>query len=380
MQDIIDHNERLCRLRLARSGGVGPISYHQLFHRFGSAQASVKAILERDLPDRRRRIVLASSSAAEREWAAIEKIGARLVTYGEDSYPRSLATIADPPPVLTLRGDKDLLSKPTIAIVGARNASAAGRSFAKSLARDLGQEGYVVVSGLARGTDGAAHEGAIGTGTIAVLAGGVDRIYPPEHAKLYADIARQGAVLSEQPLGMVARARDFPKRNRIVSGLSLGVVVVEAAERSGTLITARLASEQGRDVFAVPGSPMDPRCAGTNALLRRGAILLRDAGDVVSELSQTSRHLFEPSGLDWLADDIEESNVPQDLRERVLSLLSYAPTHRDVLIAEAGAPSAQVAMTLLDLVLEGLASEVSGGNYTLADPSSVAGSDEVFGT
>ncbi|MEO1041399.1 MAG: DNA-processing protein DprA [Pseudomonadota bacterium] len=380
MQDVIDHNEKLSRLRLARSGGVGPISYHQLFQRFGSAHASIEAILERPQTDQRRRIALAPIGAAEREWAAAEKNGGRLITFGEAAYPQALAAIADPPPVLTIKGDEQLLSKPTIAIVGARNASAAGRSFAKSLARDLGQEGFVVASGLARGTDGAAHEGALSTGTIAVLAGGIDNIYPPEHAKLYAEIADRGAVLSEQPLGMVARARDFPKRNRIVSGLSLGVVVVEAAERSGTLITARLASEQGRDVFAVPGSPMDPRCAGTNQLLRRGAILLRDAEDVVTELSGRRQHLFEPSGLGWYADESDDQEPPEDLKHRILALLSYTPTHKDVLITEAGAPAASVAMTLLDLVLDGVACETSGGSYTLAEPSSVSSIDEVFGT
>ncbi|MEM6746118.1 MAG: DNA-processing protein DprA [Pseudomonadota bacterium] len=378
MQGEIDHNERLCRLRLARSRGVGPLTYRQLLQRFGSAKAAIGAIVDGEVRAKGRTIGLLPADIAAQEHAAIKKSDGQLITFGEAAYPEPLAAIPDPPPILTLRGDRGLITKPMIAIVGARNASAAGRSFARSLARDLGDEGYVVVSGLARGMDGAAHEGALETGTVAVLAGGADNVYPPEHTRLYADIVRQGAVLSEQPLGMVARARDFPKRNRIVSGLSLGVVVVEAAERSGTLITARLASEQGRDVFAVPGSPMDPRCAGTNQLLRRGAILLRDAQDVVTELANTRSSLFEPEGLDWHMDDEATDEAPQGLKEELLGLLSYTPIHRDALIAEAKAPAAVVAMALLDLVLEGRITEENGGGYTLAEPSSETA--EVFGT
>lgn len=367
-QGISDH-ERFARLQLFRSRGVGPLTYRQLIEKTGSGEEAVRALPDLARKAGRSTVVLADASSVSGEMRAGERLSARLLTLGEPGYPAALAAIADAPPALWLIGDAALLERTSISIVGARNASAAGRAFARTLAQDLGAAGNVVVSGMARGIDAAAHEAALDTGTVAVLAGGPDSVYPPEHARLYAAIRERGLIVSEQPIGMTARARDFPKRNRIVSGLSLGVVVVEAAERSGTLITARLASEQGRDVFAVPGSPMDPRCKGTNGLLRKGAIMTESAEDILSELDMRWKPgaLEEPPPGDW-SDDADPS-LAQELREEIIGLLSFVPVHRDTLIAETGAPSSAVAMALLDLVLEGAVLEEIGGRYALAEDS-----------
>ncbi|MEM9809609.1 MAG: DNA-processing protein DprA [Pseudomonadota bacterium] len=360
----IDHDERLCRLQLYRSVGIGPLTYRQLLGRYGSAKAALEALPQLAEAKKRRGIKVPDGASVAREFTKLTELGGKMLTLGEEGYPTPLTAVPDAPPVLTIFGDPALLTRDCIAIVGARNASAAGRRFARQLAEDLGEAGFVITSGLARGIDGAAHEAALPTGTVAVLAGGADSIYPPEHAALYRSVADQGAVISEQPLGMTGRAKDFPKRNRIVSGLSRGVVVVEAAERSGTLITARLAAEQGREVFAVPGSPLDPRCAGTNSLLRRGAVLLRSAEDVITELETGSQALFEPSGPEWTDEDEEE--VEGGLRDQLLELLSFTPTHKDTLIAEAAAAPGAVALGLLELVLEGTVLEDAGGTYVLS--------------
>ena len=256
--------ERFARLRLARTDRIGPVAFTQLLARYGSAIAALDA-----LPGLVRKSGAASTpppvEAVERELAAGEALGARLLVLGDAGFPEMLAALDPPPPILWTRGDAGLLSRPCIAIVGARIASAGGQRIARGLAQQLGQAGHVVVSGMARGIDAAAHEGALPTGTVAVLGGGVSDIYPPEHADLYARLTERGCIVSESPVGARAQARDFPRRNRIISGLSRGVVVVEAEIRSGSLITARLAAEQGRDVFAVPGSPLDPaRAARTN--------------------------------------------------------------------------------------------------------------------
>ncbi len=362
-------DERLARLRLIRSGGIGPLTYRQLVEREGSAKAAIEALPGLIEASGRKTIRIANEGDAARELDALEKKGGRLLTLGEKDYPQPLAAIPDAPAVLSLFGDPSLLARDQIAIVGARNASAAGRSLARSLAEELGKAGIAVTSGMARGIDGAAHEAALDSGTIAVLAGGADNIYPPEHRDLYRKIADGGLIVSEQPLGMTAKARDFPKRNRIVSGLSLGVVVVEAAERSGTLITARLASEQGRDVFAVPGSPLDPRSKGTNNLLRKGAILVTSVSDILDELDrQRTPRLFEGLRPAWSAPMADTESEPDDLEATLESLLSQVPTHRDVLIAESGGAPSQVAAVLLDLVLGGRAAEDTGGHYVRAFP------------
>jgi DNA processing protein len=256
------------------------VSFYALLRRFGSAGEALA-----QLPQLGRRGLKAMPRAeAERELAALDRIGAAPVCWGEPSYPAHLAAVEDAPPVLTVLGNPDLLHLPMVAVVGARNASANGRRLAHDLAAELGAAGIVVVSGMARGIDAAGHAGAIETGTAAVVAGGVDVVYPEENRGLYRALAERGAVVAELPPGTEPQARHFPRRNRIISGMALGVVVVEAAARSGSLITARFALEQGREVFAVPGSPLDPRCRGTNDLLRNGATLTENAADVTAQL------------------------------------------------------------------------------------------------
>ena len=355
--------ERFDRLRLARTERVGPVAFDQLLKRFGgSASRALEA-----LPDLARRggahgFSVPPVEAVERELAAGEALGARLLTLGDPAYPPLLAAVDPPPPVLWTLGEASILSRPAVAVVGARIASAPGQRFARGLAGELGQSGHLVVSGLARGIDGAAHEGALPTGTAAVLGGGIDDVYPPEHAELYRRVAEHGCVVSESPVGHRAQARDFPRRNRIISGLSLGVVVVEAELRSGSLITARLAAEQGRDVFAVPGSPLDPRAKGTNDLLRQGAHLCEGADDVLKVLNGP-RTLREP-GRGWDAgpeggDDLNAA--AEAIRDRVEALLSPTPTPRDELVRATGAPAPAVFAALVELSLAGKAELLPGG-------------------
>ncbi len=283
--------ERLDWLRLIRSENIGPITFWQLLDRFGSAARALEA-----LPDLAKRggrakpVRIMSEAKAVEEWERHDALGARLLALGDPDYPQALAAAHPPPPLLSVRSRTELFARPAIAIVGARNASALGRRLADTLARDLGEEGITIVSGLARGIDRAAHEGALHSGTAAVLAGGIDHVYPPEHEDLAAAIAERGLLISEMPFGFSPQARHFPRRNRIVSGLSLGVVVVEAATRSGSLITARMALEQGREVFAVPGSPLDPRARGSNSLLRQGAVLTECAEDVLTVIRPMADH------------------------------------------------------------------------------------------
>ncbi|AWK87282.1 DNA-processing protein DprA [Azospirillum thermophilum] len=281
--------ERLDWLRLIRTENVGPITFHRLLDQFGTVRAALDA-----LPELARRggrtkpLRIATRAEAEREMEANRRVGARLICACEPDYPEPLAAVDDAPPVVSVLGHAHLLKRRCVAMVGARNASLPGKKFAERLARELAEAGLVVVSGLARGIDTAAHTGALAGalagGTAAVLAGGIDVVYPPENEALYRDIVAQGAVVAECPVGTQPQARHFPRRNRVISGLSLGVLVVEAAMRSGSLITARMALEQGREVMAVPGSPLDPRCQGTNNLLRQGAVLVEGADDVLRAL------------------------------------------------------------------------------------------------
>ncbi len=277
---------RFAWLRLWRSENVGPRTFDTLLTRFGSAEAALDALPELSRRLRPGRpIGVATGEDVEREIATAARFGARFLCRDEPGYPTLLREIADPPAVIAVRGDAEVLGRPAIAIVGARNASAAGLAFTERLARNLGQAGYLVVSGFARGIDSRAHRSSFPTGTVAVLAGGHDRLYPAGQQPMMEQLLERGASLSEMPFGWEARGRDFPRRNRLVSGLSLGVVVVEAARRSGSLITARFAADQGRDVFAVPGSPLDPRAEGTNDLLRDGAIFCTSADDVIQALA-----------------------------------------------------------------------------------------------
>jgi DNA processing protein len=352
--------ETLDWLRLCRSERVGPVTFHHLIRRYGSAASALDALPE--LARRGGRSLRPwPRAAAERELEALEQAGARLLASAEPDYPAPLAAVEDAPPVLAVRGDLALLLKPAVAVVGARNASANGRRLARDLARELGAAGLVIVSGLARGIDAAAHEGSLASGTVAVLAGGIDVPYPPENRPLYDRIVGEsGAAVAELPPGTEPKAQHFPRRNRIIAGLSLGVVVVEAALRSGSLITARLALEQGREIFSVPGSPLDPRCQGTNNLLRQGAVLTESAEDVLKVIAAQAGASIQPgrSG-NYIAesascDAILESDKGADqARAAVVSALSPSPIAVDELARQCQVPAAKVAAVLLELELAG---------------------------
>ena len=280
----LSDEQRLDWLRLFRSESVGPKTFKSLINRFGGAAAAVDALPEL-ARQRGRALRVATREDCERELAGLAALGGRMVATGDADYPAALNAIDAPPPLISVLGNVPGASRPCVAIVGSRNASAAGIAFCERIARDLGDAGFAIVSGLARGIDTRAHRSSLGTGTIAVLAGGLDRVYPAENVPLAREIVERGALVTEMPLGFEPRGRDFPRRNRLVSGLSLGVVVIEAARRSGSLITARFATEQGREVFAVPGSPLDPRAEGAIALLREGATLCASAEDVITALT-----------------------------------------------------------------------------------------------
>ncbi len=356
--------ERIDRLRLIRSDNVGPRTYRSLVRHFGSVRAALERLPEfarRGGASRPQRIP--SEADARSELEACARLGVRLIAPGEDGYPPRLSELNDAPPLLGVRGIHEVLMRPIIAIVGSRNASAAGLKFAQVLAHDLADAGFVVASGLARGIDQAAHRASLEGGTLAVLAGGHDRIYPPEHTDLLTAILGHGAAISEMPLGHVARAHDFPRRNRLVSGASLGVIVVEAALRSGSLITARLANEQGREVFAVPGSPLDPRAAGTNGLIKQGATLITEASDVIEAVEPImGRRPIElrEDDAEPLAPDPDEAE-----RERVVSLLGPTPVQLDDLIRLSGASPAVVRTVLLELELAGRLERHGGGLISL---------------
>lgn len=357
--DAWPDGERFARLRLALTDRIGPVTFQQLLQRFGSASAALEALprLGPKAPQ------LTPQSRVEDQLAAAQAAGAQLILWGDPAYPLPLAQLDTPPPLLWLRGDASLLQRPGLAIVGARTASAGGQRIARGLAAQAGQAGHVIISGMARGIDAAAHEGALATGTVAVLGGGVDDIYPPQNAELYQRIVEQGCILSESPVGARAQARDFPRRNRIISGLSRGVVVVEAELRSGSLITARLAAEQGRDVFAVPGSPLDPRSKGPNQLLRQGAILCEGLEDIEQALTSLNQVVREPRHEHPF--EAEADPIDNDGLDRVAALLSPVPTPRDELARAAGLPTRICAAALLELSLTGRATLLPGGMVSL---------------
>ena len=280
----LEPQERVDWLRLCRSETVGPVTFYALLRRFGSAAAALDALPRLAVRDGARPAVPQTRREAEAELSAIDRLGGRLVCWGEPLYPTALAAVEDAPPVLTVLGHDEMLGIPMVAVVGARNASANGRRLAQSLAAGLAEAGIVVISGMARGIDAAAHLGGLENGSVAVVAGGADIVYPEENRGLYDALVRDGAIVAEMPLGTEPQARHFPRRNRIISGMALGVVVVEAAAKSGSLITARYALEQGREVFAVPGSPLDPRSRGANDLLRNGATLTETVADILAQL------------------------------------------------------------------------------------------------
>ncbi len=360
----LSESERLDWLQLIRSENVGPITFFELLRHFGGASAALAAIPELSRRGGRSRALrVASRASVQQEMEQIEAAGARLVAQVEADYPPALAHIADAPPVLVLKGHGHLLRRPIVAIVGARNASANGVRFARELAAALGRENLVIASGLARGIDSAAHQGALSSGTVAVMAGGIDVIYPPEHEDLFGEIIETGAAISEMPMGAVPQARHFPRRNRLVSGVAYGTVVIEAAPRSGSLITARLANEQGREVFAVPGSPLDPRCRGTNNLIRSGATLCEGADDVMRVLAPLlSKPLTEPGEAGFTPPPVPSPSTGELGRGRplVLEKLSPSPVDIDELIRQTGLSPAVVLTVLLELELAGRARRLPG--------------------
>jgi DNA processing protein len=358
--------QRLDWLRLIRSENVGPRTFRDLINHFGSARAALDA-----LPGLARRGGAASARICSREEAAAEMQAARArgidyVALGEPDYPPRLQMIEDAPPLLAVLGDRKVFARPLIAIVGSRNASAAGMKFADKLARELGAAGYGIVSGLARGIDAAAHRASLASGTVAVLAGGHARIYPAEHVDLLETILPNGVAVSEMPLQWEPRARDFPRRNRLISGLSVGVVIVEAARRSGSLITARMAGEQGREVFAVPGSPLDPRAEGTNGLIKQGATMVTDTADVIAVVEPILGH-----GLDVPPMEEPEPMTPperepaDDERSRILGLLGPSPCSIDDLVRLSRTSPAIVRTVLLELELAGRIERHGGGLVSL---------------
>ncbi len=351
---------RLACLRLIRSENVGPVTFRELVNHYGGAENALAAI-----PDlarrggRRSSIKLCPVDKAQAELEAADKAGARPVFTVEPGYPHRLAAIDVPPPLIYVKGRQELLGAPSIGIVGARQASAAGLKLTRMFASQLGQANLVIVSGLARGTDGAAHEAALQSGTVAVLAGGVDVIYPPEHEALHVSIAENGCIISEMPCGFRPRGQDFPRRNRLISGISLGVLVIEAARRSGTLVTARFAAEQGREVFAIPGHPLDPRAEGTNQLLKNGATLVTQATDILEALEPLTglgRRAFRE--IASLPPTPPPAPLPvgepsSNDREAVLSALGPAPVDIDELMRSTNLSVPAIRAILIELDLAG---------------------------
>jgi DNA processing protein len=386
---------RLDWLRLIRSEGIGPRTFRGLIQRYGGAAAALAA-LPRLHREHGRMLRICTKEEAEAELAAASRLGVVYIGLPEEAYPKALAASADAPPLIGVRGDKGVLQRPMVAIVGSRNASALGLRFTERLARELGEAGFVIVSGLARGIDSRAHSASLASGTVAVLAGGQDRIYPGENKPLLERLLETGAAITEMPLSWEPRGRDFPRRNRIVSGLSLGVVVVEAARGSGSLITARFALEQGREVFAVPGSPLDPRAEGTNDLIRQGATLISAAEHVVEALAPIVGGERRASAPDGMEDEGESTREPlwEELDafasgpipsvetpfeaqaakaadpqsrdpeatslERILAVLGASPTALDDIVRGCGLPASAVRATLLELELAGRVARMGG--------------------
>jgi DNA processing protein len=367
--------QRFDWLRLIRTETIGPRTFRTLLNQFGSARAALEALPEL-ARKRGRPLALAGERGIEDELRALERMGARLIASVEEFYPEPLAAIDAAPPLIAVKGDPSVLARPAVALVGSRNASALGQRLAATLAKDLADAGFVIVSGLARGIDAAAHRVSLRSGTIAVLAGGFARIYPAEHRGLADAICETGCLVSEMPVDWTATGRDFPRRNRIVSGLSYGTIVVEAALRSGSLITARFANEQGREVFAVPGSPLDPRSEGTNRLIRNGATLVTSAHDVLEALHplvgagpprkpplrEDGTEGEKPLWDEW--DDIAgpaptarsesvREEEPQADRERLIALLGPSPVSTDDLVRSSGLAAGEVHLILLELDLAG---------------------------
>ncbi len=366
-----NEDDAITWLQLIRSRRVGATTFGRLMREYGTASAALDALPGIARAAGVKDYTPCSRADAEREYATGCRLGARLLCLGTPAYPARLAMIGDPPPVLWMLGRREHLPRPAVALVGARNASSLGLRMTRALARGLGEQGLAVVSGLARGIDAAAHEATLATGTVAVMAGGVDQIYPPDNRKLAEQIRQRGVLLSEQPLGLAPRAHHFPQRNRIIAGMSLGVVVIEGATKSGSLITATLAAEQGREVMAVPGHPLDPRAGGCNQLIRDGATLVRGPKDVVAALGLTKNHPpqnstncakgAKPSAPPRPAPSRKEGSPALDLSRRILSLLGPSPVAEDQLIRELALPAGLVLPQLVALELDGKVQRQGGG-------------------
>lgn len=364
----LSEKQKIAWLRLIRSENIGPATFRQLINHFGSAEKALDA-----LPDLSRRggstrnLHITTLNEAERELEIAERFGARFVGIGEADYPPALKEIDAAPPLIAMRGDGRTATRPSIGIVGSRNASINGVKFAAMMARDCGREGYTIASGLARGIDAAAHRASLSTGTVAMLAGGLDRPYPPENFSLLDEIyANGGVTISEMPFGWEPRARDFPRRNRLIAGVSLGVIIVEAAQRSGSLITARLAGDFGRLVFAVPGSPLDTRCQGTNGLIKDGATLITEAKDVLDAISPLVApdlplfsHVSEP------AQHRDISEPRDDDRSLVANALGPSPVEMDDIIRHTGLSASAIMLVLLELDIAGRIQRHAGGKISL---------------
>lgn len=368
----LSEKQRIAWLRLIRSDNVGPVTFRDLINHFGTAEAALEM-----LPELSRRggasraIRIASRAEAERELDIAQRHGAVFVGIGEPEYPALLRKVDGAPPLVAAKGNLQIAGDTAVGIVGSRNASIVGAKFAAMLARDLAAAGYAIVSGLARGIDTAAHRASLATGTIAAMAGGLDQPYPPENIGLLDEITSgNGLAVSEMPFGWEPRARDFPRRNRLIAGMGLGLVVVEAASRSGSLITARNAADFGRLVFAVPGSPLDPRAHGTNALLKDGAIVTTGAADVLEALAPLHEpKLFQPAlGADEPPAENDDLALPpsDSDRDRVASALGPTPVEIDEIIRHAELPAATVYLLLLELDLAGRLHRYPGGLVTLA--------------
>lgn len=365
--------QRIAWLRLIRSDNVGPATFRDLINHFGSAETALEA-----LPELSRRggstrsIRIATVGEAEREIETASRFGARFIGIGEPDYPAALRQIDAAPPLLAVKGDLDVAPLPAVGIVGSRNASISGAKFAAMMAGEIGRAGYAIVSGLARGIDASAHRASLDTGTIAAMAGGLDQPYPPENIDLLDQICSgRGLAISEMPFGWEPRARDFPRRNRLIAGVALGVVVIEAAARSGSLITARLAGEFGRQVFAVPGSPLDPRCEGTNGLLKDGASVTTRPQDVLQALAPISElDLFSPNEADEPADEPGERPLapPPNDNERLVIVQALGPTPVEIddIIRHTALPASSVYLVLLELDIAGRLERHAGGFVSLS--------------
>lgn len=361
---MTDSADQFDRLRLIRSPNIGPVTYRQLLERFGSAKNALEALPDLVIRGGGKGVTLADPRLIEREMAAAHRAGAHYLFLGSSDYPELLSHLDNAPPAVMVRGNVDLLHRNPVAIVGARNASAGACRFARTLAYELGDAGFAVVSGLARGIDTAAHHGSVDSGTIAVIAGGIDIAYPPENRELQDAIAERGLLIAEMPPGTEPRARHFPYRNRIIAGLALGTVVIEAAPKSGSLITARLAAEAGREVMAIPGSPLDPRSHGCNQLIREGATLVQSASEIAELLRPMDVRVAQRSVPARFAPASIEDGGDAD-RSAVSDLMSMTYVSVDELVRQSGASQAVAQMVLLELELAGKLERGAGGKVRL---------------